>query len=266
MPVGRRFFGPEGLKAPLSDAFSDAEMAAAVAAVDALDEPGLTIAEDRRSRGQADVLGAVDATAADESVALRLALMANVIDLEAAERGAAESVEPEAGSDDFEAAAAEVAEPLVGLDADVKSAAEDEADASAAEAAAVAEAVNEVAGSADDFDPVRAPRRTIIKRTSGEEPSEEEAEAEAFREAIAIVLEGNGESGAADGPSATIPSAKTHVVEGSASAKARDQSTENAAADPPDEPTTGSKPSAATETDPDSSSRKRGIFHRIRGS
>jgi hypothetical protein len=255
MPVGRRFFGPEGLKAPLSDAFSDAEMAAAVAAVDALDEPGLTIAEDRRSRGQADVLGAVDATAADESVALRLALMAEVIDLDAAERGADESVDPEAGSDDFEAAAAEVAEPLVDQDADAKSAAEDEADAKAAEAAAeadaLAEAVNEVAGSADDFDHVRAPRPTIIKETSGDEPSEEEAEAEAFREAIAIVLQGNGESGAADGPSATVPS---------------DESTEHAAVEPRDEPTTGPKPTTATEPDPDSPSRKRGILHRIRGS
>jgi tetratricopeptide (TPR) repeat protein len=96
MPPGRRFFEPGLLKSTPPDAFSDAEMAAAVEAVDALDDAGPTTAQSTAPQPDGgvgdlgDVLRAVDATGADETVALRIALVSGAVDLEAAEREAAE--------------------------------------------------------------------------------------------------------------------------------------------------------------------------------
>jgi len=75
-----------------------AEMAAAVEAVDSVDDAEIAVAEaasaaaraERELDRQAELLGAVDATAPDDSVALRLALMNETLDLEAAEREAGE--------------------------------------------------------------------------------------------------------------------------------------------------------------------------------
>jgi len=260
MPVGRRFFGPEGLKAPLGDAFSEAEMAAAVAAVDALDDPGVAFVGEGVVAGQADVMGAVDATAADESVALRLALMMDVADLEAAEREAAQSVDTEPGADPFDAAEAEAAglvslepetvEPVAAADAAevIEVGAHDFADA---ESDAAAEAVTEVAAADDrDFDLEPPPRRRTIVATVAEEASEEEAEAQALREALALVLEGEGEG---EGRSVHVTAAEVPPAQ--------------AAADEIQaEATTSPEVTPETEPGPDSPSHKRGLFHRIRGS
>ena len=181
MPVGRHHFEPEALKTPPSDAFSEAEMAAAVEAVDALD--------------------VTSPDTEDESVALRIALVADSTGLGAAE--------PEA---DFANADA----------------------ADAAEAAAVSEAVREVAGPAAEMETEPAPERRRFSRPSGEEPSEEDAEAQALREAMAIVLEGEGQVGDAAAP---------------ASPREPSESPE------PSEPSAG----------PESPHAKKGLFHRIRG-
>jgi hypothetical protein len=117
MPIGRRFFEAADLKPPTVDEFSEAEMAAAIEAVDAVDEPVLPAQQRRkgaalgRGLGQADLLGAVEATDPDESVALRLALVAEALELDAAENEAAqphgEAVDfDEEANDSFEAAEA----------------------------------------------------------------------------------------------------------------------------------------------------------------
>jgi tetratricopeptide (TPR) repeat protein len=125
MPIGRRFFG-EGLKVPGANDFSAAEMAAAVEAVDARDEPAVAevMTSARSGRGhdfgvgdQADLLDAVDATAADESIALRIALVSGMVDLESAEREATQATAEEA-SDSFEAAEAMASSALHAWDSD----------------------------------------------------------------------------------------------------------------------------------------------------
>jgi hypothetical protein len=71
MPIGRRYFEPAELTASGPDEFAEAEMAAAVAAVDAVDDAEIAVAEvasaaaraEREVDHQADLLGAVDATA-----------------------------------------------------------------------------------------------------------------------------------------------------------------------------------------------------------
>jgi tetratricopeptide (TPR) repeat protein len=254
MPVGRRFFGPEGLKVPLADAFSEAEMAAAVAAVDDLDDPGVAFVREGVVAGHADVMGAVDATAADESVALRLALMMDVADLEAAEREAAQSVDTEPGTDPFDAAEVEAAgfvsvEPAAAADA-VQAVQADAHDFADAESDAAAEAVTEVAADDDDrdFDLEPPPRRRTIVATVAEDPSEEEAEAQALREALALVLEGEGEGRSVHVTAAEVPPAQAAADEIQAEA------------------TTSPEVTPETEPRPDSPSHKRGLFHRIRGS
>lgn len=242
MPVGRRFFGPEGLKGPLADAFSEAEMAAAVAAVDGLDDPGVAIAREPTLAGQADVMGAVDATAADESVALRLALVMDAVDLEAAEREAANSIGPdEVGDSDF----------------------------AGAESDAATEAVTEVAASDDDdFDIEPPPIRRTIVAAIAEEPSEEEAEAQALREAIALVLQGESEGRSVDATAEEdgAPVKAQNQAEARARAKAEAGVASTEAGAESSSAATNPEGTAETETVPGSPSQKRGLFHRIRGS
>jgi tetratricopeptide (TPR) repeat protein len=309
MPIGRRFFGPEGLKAPVADDFSAAEMAAAVEAVGALDEPGVVEAmiasrpapTGQRGFGdQADLLGAVDATAADESIALRVALVADSVDLEAAEREAARVVDEEA-SDAFEAAEAiassalhawdktpVVTRPKVAeTDADEFEAVEVEAaglladepgvggslefaDADAAEAAAVAEAVQEVADAAamePETAPAPAPARKSFRHPGGEEPSEEEAESQALREALALVLQGDGQAEDDEVPASRRGAAGPIGAALGAGAAAEPAPTAEpaAVAAPGAEPAPVAETPDSTEANPEAAPRK-GIFRRIRGS
>jgi hypothetical protein len=308
MPVGRFRFEP-ALKSPAVDEFSAAEMAAAVAAVDGLDDAAPQevaaatepeAAAEPRSNEFDDLLGTVDGTDADDSVALRLAMLGGGVDLDAAERAAAQEAESEteAQNDMFEAAEAiasgnlphqpramlpSAASPaatesewpsLVGPGESTKAdAAESEA---AAEGAAAARALHEVAGSAhaaptaaDDDRPYIRPR---FQPLSDHAPTEEEAEAQALREAMAIVLAGDGEDAGpqhepkvmmadsaivADAPAEAATEPKTEpelAVEPEPEAPAADQ-----AAGPEPEP-------EANEPEPAPQRRKGGLFHRIRGS
>ena len=338
MPIGRRFFEPGELKTQPADAFARAEMAAAVEAVDALDEAGyaavdaatlaaadaaalaaadaaaLAAAEERGGSSLNDVMGDVDATAADESVAMRIALVSDAVELEAAEREAAlfnggasddewDAVEAEAaaalpadpdsvasaessfygtddGADEFEAAEA-VAQSQAGWEQGPRqspsvagefstsgfAAVEAEAalargslpgtspefaDADAAEAAAAAEAAHEVAGASGDAREVEpAPVRPTFRQPGPDEPSEEEAEAQALREAVAAVLEGNERIAGDEGAKPAAPAASA----ASAEPESRPDATE-----PPFSP-----PSASTEDTSQTPPRKGGLFRRIRG-
>ena len=345
MPIGRRFFGLEDLKTPTADDFSAAEMAAAIEAVDALDEPDVVEpmihsrpgpARDIGVGDQADLLGAVDATAADESIALRIALVAGTNDLEAAEREAARVVDEEA-SDAFEAAEAiassalhgwdtprlETRPRIAGFDADEFEAAEAEAeaamyaadhapipapaltshpsepavsaveaspaafaefgnadaDADAAEAAAVAEAVQEVseAEAAMDAEPVTA--RKSFPHHNAEEPSEEDAETQALREALAMVLQGDGDAedvdaavsrhrtaGAASPAKPDPGPAPKPEPERAAEPAPKPEPAVAPASEPRAEPesTPAADTTAATESNPESTPRKGGLFHRIK--
>ena len=227
MPVGRRLFGPEGLKVPTTDAFSEAEMAAAVAAVDALDDSGGTV-EAGMLPSATGGFGAAEATSPEESVALRIALLGNVAGLENAERGA------DSGPAEAEAAGSH-----------------DFADADAAELAAADEAVHEVAAGVAEMEPEPRRTRKPIQREGVEGQSEEEAEAQALREALAMVLEGDTGAGTAD-----VPAAGTEDV----------KATGQAVAEPADEAPAGAEPATETNTGPDSKNPKHGLFHRIRGS
>jgi hypothetical protein len=80
MPVGRRHFEAVDLNGPPSDAFSAAEMAAAVEAVDSLHEAA------------PDAADAADAADADESVALPIPLMSDETEFSDDEFEAAEAV------------------------------------------------------------------------------------------------------------------------------------------------------------------------------
>ena len=237
MPIGRRFFEPGELKASPGDEFSEAEMAAAIEAVDAVDavdDSALAatkphrpaVVADRDLGRQADLLGAVEATDPDESVALRLALISTALELDAAERetqdfdeeanDSFEAAEAVASSSlhastaaprgtrptyvvepdrDFDEAEAE-AEAAVFAQAAAESGAKAEsgataeaADAAEAAAAAAAEAMKEVSSADAAADPEPARVRRPFKLEVAEEPSEAEAEAQALREALSLVLD-----------------------------------------------------------------------------
>jgi hypothetical protein len=389
MPIGRRIFELVDLDAPSADEFSAAEMAAAVEAVGAVDEfgiggiagayreaiaaPGAVPARGRRSDDLAELLNAVDATDADDSVALRIALVAGADDLEAAELDAARFADVESGqafdsvqaqadtavsptrpaglaqapepqdtefiSDEFEAAeavaqsqagmdsarrpaaldgdefeAAEaVAQSQAGMDSARRPAApdgdefeaaeavaqsqagmefgerraasnEDElaaagspaamiapqpdaelADADAAEASAAAEAVHEIADTAAATEPEQKPARAPLKHHGGEEPSEEEAEAQALREAVAAVLESNDQIGVDGDPASPGDAANlTSSTQPRASSRAPARVSARASAQP-EEPVTVGEPPTDNGDGSESSPRKGGLFHRIRG-
>jgi hypothetical protein len=271
MPVGRRLFGPEGLKASPADPFSEAEMAAAVAAVDDLDDAG-GVAGSGELPPAMSGFGATDATTPEESVALRVALLADVAELEDAERGAARSIdEPagagfaaaEEGADSALAAERKSVEPTpdepaepVGAPAiepldSIPAGPLDLADADTAELAAPAEAVHEVAAGVAEAEPEPRRARRPLPHPGGEEQSEEEAEAQALREALAMVLEGD-----AGSETEEVPATVTEHV----------RATEQAAAEPAGEPPAGAEPTTEKSTGPDSTHPKHGLFHRIRGS
>lgn len=247
MPVGRRF-GPEAPPKPQPlDEFAAAEMAAAVAAVDAIDDSfsGLTarppraeVARERPAGGPTDVLDAVDATEADASVAMRIALLGGAIELEEAEAAEARRT-GFASIEAAESVAVEAPESVAPGTLDF-------ADADAAEAAAAAEAVHEVAGAAAELEPEPAPKYKHFEQGPAE-PTEEEAEVQALREAMAMVLQGEGSAGSpASTNGETAPSGE--VPEESSGASS-----------------TGAEPGAGAAEQAEAQARKPGLFRRIRG-
>ena len=265
MPVGRQYFESDPVTTPPPDEFARAEMAAAVEAVEALDDSAVddvatsdlatsdvvgaqvpdpegvaapsellpTLGDANRT---ADTLDAIEATEADESVAMRIALMSDV-----AEVDDAQGADDEAGGDweDTEATEAELAEVAeaiamrIALLKDVPRSEAQPAETDAAEAADDAEADQEAI---DEFEAAEflaghqaaqegraraeaeAARRLRYARAADEEASEDEAEAQALREALEIVLGSEGGVAAAtpahvtsyvvpvgDVPAATVP-------------------------------------------------------------
>ena len=176
----RRHRLPETLKPRPrpEDPFAAAESAAAVEAVEAVDEAGDVVLahpfEPAEGGAQIDelsqVLGAVGATDEDESIALRVALVADAAQLDAAELDAAMDA-AELHAADLRAAELRVAqeEPV-------------EPEAAQAEQAAQATPAIEEVGAVERIE-------SIESITPAREATEEDAEAAALREALATVLD-----------------------------------------------------------------------------
>ena len=291
MPVGRRYFEPEASKARPPDEFARAEMAAAIEAVETLDDEvvddvaGLdadTIdgtldadamaAEALPTRGETDstaeTLDAVDATEADASVAMRVAWMSDAIVVDAAERAEdadSEDIEP------TEAELAEVAEAIamrIALIRDAPPVEVEEVAADGAEAAQEAidefEAAEFLAGhqaaqeSKAALAAAEAGRRRRYARADDEEASEDEAEAQALREALEIVFEGDDDDGR-DGteavPVVEAPVSDATAIEASA--------VELPVIEVPTTATSGGE--VSYEAGAGSAPAKKGLFRRIRG-
>ena len=274
MPLGRRYFEPEALRVPLADQFSKAEMAAAIEAVEAIDDVDVVAMapEAQPTRGDADstaeTLDAIEATKADESVAMRIALMSDGAVLDTAEFASAEV------SGDTETTEAELAEADATIamrialltNAAGMVAAEEEVgtDEAAQEAIDEFEAAEFLAGhqaaqegraerarleaarleSGEAILNVTEPPRRRYARADDEDASEEEAEAQALREALAIVLGGEGD--AVPGGTAEVPVVEAPVVEVPAADTSKGKVSYEARAD-------------AGEP------RKKGLFRRFRG-
>jgi hypothetical protein len=305
-PVGKYHVALGTLKAPPPDEYSAAEMAAAVAAVDALDDGSSLLsmaaaeaeAETAAASYDYNLLGGVDAE--EDSVAMRIALLGGDLDLEAAEREAAQFADET--SDDFFEAAEAAAGPIPRemaasrihrADTDEFAAAEAEAeaaepdfgnadaDADAAEAEAAAEALHEVASAAaGDHEP--APARHRMEPVADGEPSEEAAEAQALREAMAIVLSGEGEAGAGEAaaePTAHAEPAAEPIPElipepipkpaGEPPAESPEPPSDRQGdvAPEPDGPEqkSAAEPPGDGNSMPKTQPHKSGLFHRIRG-
>jgi len=162
------------------DPFAVAESAAAVEAIEAADEAGDIVlahpSEPAEGGAQIDglgqVLGAVGATDEDESIALRVALVSDAAQLDAAELDAAMDA-AELHAADLRAAELRVAqeEPV-------------EPEAAQAEQAAQATPAIEEVGAVERIE-------SIESITPAREATEEDAEAAALREALAVVLGGD---------------------------------------------------------------------------
>jgi hypothetical protein len=289
-PVGKYHVALGSLKTPPPDQYSAAEMAAAVAAVDALDDASLVSMAAAEAEAEAAAAAAsFEATAArddydllggtgdyEDSVALRIALLSGDVAqfadensddyFEAAEAAAGPSPREMAATqiylvdtDEFAAAEAE-AEAVVSAGAEP-----DFGDAAEAEAAAETEALREVANAAAHMDQEPVAKRRYIEPVADGESSEEEAEAAALREAMAIVLSGDGEAG---GGSPARPQAANQTG-------AEAETTAEPIPGPPDQPAETPQPDDpeqknAAEAGHDDSApaqrpRKSGIFHRRRG-
>jgi len=253
MPLGRRHFEPEALRVPLADDFSRAEMTAAieaVEAVEAVDDVDLVAdaemvdevanpdaeamaPEAHPAGGDAgsafETMDAVEATEADESVAMRIALMSDAAVLDTAESPSAEAsddtetteaeraladatiamriallpdaaemeaAEREFGADEFETDEFEAAEFLAGHQAQQQG----RAALQEVEAAAPLESTEttfETTAELPTEPEIENPRRRYA-RADDEDASEEQAEAHALREALAIVLGGEGDAAPVD--------------------------------------------------------------------
>jgi hypothetical protein len=291
MPSGRHLFQAETLKAPASDPFSDAEMAAAVAAVDSLDEAVveaptssvLAIEVEAAAEAPAQaaveaavepasdlehVLEAVDATEARESVALRLALLSEPVEMPPS----VEPSEPEAPAEQAGGLSVESAEaawwtvaqkatgrPVHGAEPDRPGAAgiasADEADADSAAGAVQGVADADSLMMTEPYGP--APADSGEPREKG--PSE--AEVQALRESVALVVADSGQAGATEG-SASGSEVDADAPEADAGATSTGTGpVASVSEEPPDAEASGP---ALREAEPPP--RKKGLFRRFRGS
>ena len=245
----------------------------------------------------ADTLDAIEATEADESVAMRIALMSDV-----AEVDDAQGADDEVGGDweDTEATEAELAEVAeaiamrIALLKDVPRSEAQPAEIDAAEAADDAEADQEAI---DEFEAAEflaghqaaqegraraeaeAARRLRYARAADEEASEDEAEAQALREALEIVLASEAGAAAAtpahvtssvvpvgDAPAATVPVDEVPAdlpVDGATAVDV--QNAEVPAVDPAAE-VPAEEGEVSYEAGAESGApRKKGLFRRFRG-
>ncbi len=318
MPSGKRRFDSAELRTAPQDPYAAAESAAAVEAVDAADAAELAAdlaPEDLRALPSRAVELPVAGKAgrAQRSVAMRIAQAADAAQLDAAELEAAETIEAEAAAADeadaaeesvalrisliTEAAELEVAEREA-AQVEVRPAAEvAEAEESELEVAPAAEfetkphtGVTEVAAVEAKLDEPTEPEHRLRSSFTGDSAgqTEQEAEVQALREALAIVLgseddvapvEPDKPAGALPkGPAALVPPSQSATEPGTA------EPSEAAAADRPAQPKPPAEPDAASSESaeppqaatpvkasvakPESPapSRKKGLFRRFRGS
>ncbi len=293
LTAGVRRFGADELRAPTQNAYAAAESAAAVEAVDALDvveesPPAVS----RPISGEDGGTSASDPTSAGESVSRRIAHVVEATDLDATQLEEAESIEAEAEAADAQesvalraALVADSAEKEVSdleaawvedgnarwthevaeADAAVESVAAEptaaeptaaEADAAEAEAALIAPRELLRAESAEPDG--RVERETLPPPPVGDTDgtSERDAEVEALREALAIVLGNEGQAG---------PDEPGNAAAGAPASKSAERLVESAAEVEPSEPPEGATPEPATPEAEPPARRKKGLFHRFGG-
>ena len=289
MPSGRHLFQAETLKAPASDPFSEAEMAAAVAAVDSLDEaaveaptssvPAIEVeapadaAADAAVEPASDlehVLEAVGATEARESVALRLALLSEPVEIPPS----VEPSEPEAPAEQAGGGSVESAEaawwtvaqkatgrPVHGAAPDRPGAAgiasADEADADSAAGAVQAVADADSLMLTEPYRPAPADSGEPHEEAS----SEADAEVQVRREAVALVVADSGQAGATEG---SASGSEVDADASEADAGATSMGTGPVASVSEEPPDAGASGPAPREAEPPP--RKTGLFRRFRGS
>lgn len=353
MPAGRQKFDAGEFRGPAHDPFAAAESAAAVEAIDAVDvadempadvtesqtpsvpedaiTPESSAAEVESSGGEGAVTeespdSDAEAAAAEESVALRISLVAGATELESswdvdegtrrtfemAEMGAAVAAvdaEPQAKEADAadaraadaraaEAQAARVPEPAPSHPDETETV-EPHAATTDAQAQLEAELMARESVTSASVDAFQAALMAELEaRQSVTEPrtpvpaagahpissppapgtriddewgqSEQEAETQALREALAIVLSGPGEDGEAT-PDPALPAAtksdptSPRAAEPGTTAARTDDTEPARPAEPPPASPPASTPAPEPEPEPSAPSRKKGFFSRFGG-
>jgi hypothetical protein len=308
MAPGKRRFGPDELRAPTQDAYAAAESAAAVEAVDALDQVDEPAMEVPGPVSRADEPGTVEATEAEESdpgaapaderAGIRVEFVADASEREAAELEAVWARDANdrwllhvaAANSVIETDASVEADAVAETEAGVETgAAEPRADEPAAREPAPVGSIDEgpqgAESRADEFEAAEAeaarlapkelleaqsvelgdlvereapPRQSFAEGT--EELSEKEAETQALREALAIVLGNESQAGSVE-PSSAPGGAPPAVTPA-------ERSDESAAQGELAAPAEAAAPAERTrETEPEPAPRRRkGLFRRFGGS
>ena len=270
MPSGRRFFEPGPLRARPEDPFAAAEMAAAVAAVDAIDD-SLELTgpvEVPADRAVALAAEAAEAAEADESVALRISFLPEA---EAAREfdqvpEAAERPEPEAPGTAKSAAAYASGDAVdevtaVGVPTgETVAAVEFE---SLPEAPAGAPAADPARAEATDTGAVLADRSDLHDAGM----SERDAEIQALREAVAIVMADTELEDAEAASADTVEAAAAEPTDGGAPDDRAEQAAAAAKAEPAADGTAPTVTGAPEEASADAPTPqpKKGLFRRFRG-
>jgi hypothetical protein len=191
MPSGRHFFEPGQLRARPEDPFAAAEMAAAVAAVDAIDDSvELTGAvEVRGDRAAALAAEAAEAAEADESVALRISFLPEAEAATGFNRAPEATSRPEPNAPDAALAATAYSSTDAGDEvAAIGIPTGDAARPAESEALPVASVVAPAADPAGMEGPDTGAVLADSADLHDEEMSERDAETQALREAVAIVM------------------------------------------------------------------------------
>ena len=270
MPSGRRFFEPGPLRARPEDPFAAAEMAAAVAAVDAIDD-SLELTgpvEVPADRAVALAAEAAEAAEADESVALRISFLPEA---EAAREfdqvpEAAERPEPEAPGTAKSAAAYASGDAVdevtaVGVPTgETVAAVEFE---SLPEAPAGAPPAGPARAEATDTGAVLADRSDLHDAGM----SERDAEIQALREAVAIVMADTELEDAEAASADTVEAAAAEPTDGGAPDDRAEQAAAAAKAEPAADGTAPTVTGAPEEASADAPTPqpKKGLFRRFRG-